>query len=207
MALASSILKDKAPWLSEVRPKLPAQLGRICDPSLEKDPNSRFQTVREVQTQLQVLRREPAREVIGVDSSPPVAYAGRMKWIAAEIAMLLVLVLAGYLGWMGFFPSGPDTTSQDGAARKMITVLSFENLGIPEKLYFVDVITEEITSRMAGLPHQCHDVRRGTDPIGTNREESRGRLCARGTAPYVTLRRQGFSGARSANHSRAEQPR
>ena len=74
-----------------------------------------------------------------------------MKWIAAEIAMLLVLVLAGYLGWMGFFPSGPDTTSQDGAARKMITVLSFENLGIPEKLYFVDVITEEITSRMAGL--------------------------------------------------------
>ena len=43
VALASSILKDKAPSVSEVRPELPAQLGRIVDSCLEKEPDSALQ--------------------------------------------------------------------------------------------------------------------------------------------------------------------
>ncbi|NIW93579.1 MAG: adenylate/guanylate cyclase domain-containing protein, partial [Phycisphaerae bacterium] len=37
------------------------------------------------------------------------------------------------------------------AARKMLVVLPFENLGPPEQAYFAAGMTEEITSRLAAI--------------------------------------------------------
>jgi serine/threonine-protein kinase len=64
-------------------------------------------------------------------------------------ALIAVLALAGaYSIYMRI--SSPGESSPD-SERKMLVVLPFENLGLPENEYFTDGITEEITSRLAAL--------------------------------------------------------
>ena len=151
VALASSILKDEPPAVSDLRPELPVQLGRIIDSCLAKEPERRFQTVGEVLTQLQALRRQSRDQVAPGRSRLAGGFATSSKWIVGGIAAILVLSLAGYLGWLSFSPSDPNPTMKSTTERKLIAVLPFENLGTPEDEYFADGITEEITSRLAGL--------------------------------------------------------
>ena len=58
LGLASSILKDAPPPLTEVRPGLPRQLGRIVHHCLEKDPQRRFQSALDVRNELEELGEE-----------------------------------------------------------------------------------------------------------------------------------------------------
>ena len=58
--LASAILRDTPPSLSELRDDLPADLVRIIRRCLEKDPGHRIQTARDVANELTDLRRRPA---------------------------------------------------------------------------------------------------------------------------------------------------
>jgi serine/threonine protein kinase/tetratricopeptide (TPR) repeat protein len=64
--LASSILRDSPPLVTEVRPDLPADLARVIRRCLEKDPRHRVQTARDVFNEFSDLartapRKEPAR--------------------------------------------------------------------------------------------------------------------------------------------------
>jgi serine/threonine protein kinase/formylglycine-generating enzyme required for sulfatase activity/cephalosporin-C deacetylase-like acetyl esterase len=79
----SAILRDATPSIRDLRPDLPRSLDSIVQRCLEKDPDSRYQTARELEQHLLDLA-EPS------SSSPP------RVWIGAAA---LVALLIG-LGWM-----------------------------------------------------------------------------------------------------------
>ncbi len=71
--LASAILRDTPPFVTDIRPELPADLARIIRHCLEKEPVNRVQTAREVANEL--------RRIANVSRSsgslgPPVGDAG-----------------------------------------------------------------------------------------------------------------------------------
>jgi TolB-like protein/Tfp pilus assembly protein PilF len=52
------VLRDEPRLLSEVRPGLPRQLGRIIEHTMQKDPERRFQTARDLRNELEQLKQE-----------------------------------------------------------------------------------------------------------------------------------------------------
>ncbi len=58
--LMSSVLKDRPQSLTEIKADLPNHLGRVIGRCLEKAPNDRYQTARDVNNELKALRRETA---------------------------------------------------------------------------------------------------------------------------------------------------
>lgn len=67
--LASAILRDTPPPVTDVRGDLPNDLTRIIRRCLEKDPRSRIQTARDVGNELRdvtVMRQTPQLAVVGV---------------------------------------------------------------------------------------------------------------------------------------------
>ncbi len=70
----SSILKDHPRHISEVNQTLPRHLGRIVNHCLEKDPEKRFQTTKDIRNEMEELKREIdsgelATEVSGISSN------------------------------------------------------------------------------------------------------------------------------------------
>ena len=61
-ALMSSILKDSPRTVTEMRDDLPRHLGRIVQRCLEKDPERRFQTMKDVRNELESLSQETKSE-------------------------------------------------------------------------------------------------------------------------------------------------
>ena len=113
---ADSIIKslhklvyEPAPPLSEFNPDAPAELERIIHRCLEKDPEERYQTIRDVVIELKHLRREidesvdarSARAEIATQSMPTgsasagqlTARRGSQKWLT--MALLGLLLIAG----------------------------------------------------------------------------------------------------------------
>ncbi len=148
IALASSILKDTPRWVSDVRTELPKHLGRIVQQCLEKSPDDRFQTAKDVRNQLVALKRETFSE-ISRPQELPAAPASRAKWVIAAIAVALLLGLGGML--FRSASEAPEVADTGTATVRKIVVLPFENLGEPDDEYFADGMTEEITSRLAAL--------------------------------------------------------
>ncbi|NHZ73506.1 MAG: protein kinase [Nitrospirae bacterium] len=144
IALASSILRDAPPPISEIKQDLPRHFGRIIETCLEKDPERRYQTAKDLRNALQSLQRETES---GLSSSiqseltarpePPAPAPSRRPLaavgIAAAVAIALVAVFfllrsQGFLGGSNAPPSQPEigseaqllleqsrTYSQDGA--------------------------------------------------------------------------------------------
>jgi len=116
---ADSIIKslhklvyEPAPPLSDFNPHAPAELQRIISRCLEKDPEERYQTIRDVVIELRRLRREideavdapPTRAETAKQLAPPTGSAGSEqltaglgthKWLTVVLLGLLLLVLAG----------------------------------------------------------------------------------------------------------------
>ena len=57
-ALVSSILRDSPPTVTEINESLPRHLARIIQHCLEKDPEARYQSAKDVRNELKSLRRE-----------------------------------------------------------------------------------------------------------------------------------------------------
>lgn len=69
--LASSILRDTPPLVTEVRADLPGDLARIIRRCLEKDPRHRVQTARDVGNEFRDLARQTSRTVAPAGSTVP----------------------------------------------------------------------------------------------------------------------------------------
>lgn len=158
----SSILKDQPRSISDLKPANPRELGRIVSHCLEKDPERRFQTAKDVRNELEGLRREidsgdvmisttSAAAALARESGPPPFSANAMAIVG------VVLGLAVVAGWMfmrsrgesgGNHVSVTDSGTPETKERQMAVVLPFENLGPPEDAYFAAGVTDEITSRL-----------------------------------------------------------
>jgi TolB-like protein/Flp pilus assembly protein TadD/predicted Ser/Thr protein kinase len=159
-AMMYSILTEHPEPLPTYLPDAPSEIVHVLNRALEKDPGDRYQSAGDMAIDLRRCKKDTGRvSRVGVSNSSvatageiPVRPAGAMAPRTRNLllgAALLVIVAVG--AWVVFL--GPSTTdpSTETPGRKMLAVLPFQNLGDPEMDYFADGITEEITSRLAGL--------------------------------------------------------
>jgi TolB-like protein/tRNA A-37 threonylcarbamoyl transferase component Bud32 len=165
----SSILKDQPKSVSELKPANPRELGRIVSHCLEKDPERRFQTAKDVRNELEGLRKEvDSGEIVSTGSMAARDVAasekGRGSVRQSSRAITIVGVVLGLAAVVAFvtlrnrghasspaIPEQPAHAAIPGATgrdRQMAVVLPFENLGPAEDAYFAAGVTEEITSRL-----------------------------------------------------------
>lgn len=91
--LLSSILRDDPPSLSTLKPGLPQHLDRILRCALDKDPERRFQSAKELRNQLERLAEEVAKATATEGAVPILSLPARkVRWrpVVGAVAMLLV---------------------------------------------------------------------------------------------------------------------
>ena len=163
--LASSILKDNPDSVTDVREGVPRHLGRIIKHCLEKDPELRYQSAKDVRNELAGLKDEVASGEVPLSTGamPAVSALGpapkaRPAWLIPAVVVAALLLVAG-LVWMmrGGEEARPTETEAAGQPAAPVTeidkivVLPFENLGSEEEAYFAAGISEEITGRLGSV--------------------------------------------------------
>src|SRR6266540_1404623 len=78
--IISSILRDKAPSVTDLRADAPPHLARILRRCLEKDPRDRYQTSRDVFNELKDLRAETSLPSSAPSPRPEAAAGARAAW-------------------------------------------------------------------------------------------------------------------------------
>ena len=123
---------------------VPAELQRIVFKCLEKEVNNRYQSSAELLRELRQIQRKQVSDEFTDDKSHRPRAAKKRMLLPATFLGILILAVTGYFLFV-------SSQKEPAPERKMLLVLPFENLGPPADEYFADGITEEITSRLAGL--------------------------------------------------------
>jgi serine/threonine-protein kinase len=122
------LIYEPAPLMKEFNPAVPGDLQRIVRRCLAKDPEQRYQSIKEVAIELKELRRE-LESGSDFDVTVPPRVSGE-RLVSSD-------------------------TSHDslGSSIKTIAVLPFQNLsGDSEQEFFADGVTEEIINALAQIP-------------------------------------------------------
>jgi len=140
--MTAILTKDPEP-LSGTGRQVPPVVQGIVSRCLEKRPEDRFQSARDLAHDLSATMHDtrPVRPGSVVASTPQRRIFG--------LALVGVAVLAAAAAlFVKFKPAGPSARA---AGPPKIVVLPFENLGSQEDAYFAAGMTEEITSRLANV--------------------------------------------------------
>ena len=122
------LIYEPAPLIKDLNPSAPADLQRIIRRCLAKDPEQRYQSIKEVAIELKELRRELESSAVADTTLSPPASGNRAV-------------------------STDSSHDSLGSMIKTIAVLPFHNLsGDPEQEYFADGVTEEIINALAQIP-------------------------------------------------------
>ena len=165
--LVSAILRDRPPSVTEIRAELPHHLGRVLQRCMEKDPERRFQTAKDVKNELEGLKLEVSSGTARLSSASmpaatleaPSSSSRKGLWIGLAAAAVIALALAVFFTRSddSETPAASQTAETAGAPasaaddRMMAVVLPFENLGAAEDEYFAAGITDEISGRLASV--------------------------------------------------------
>lgn len=158
-AIMYSIVNEEPENAAKYRKDIPEELLYILRKSLEKDPEDRYQSLPEIIVDLRRLKKESTRIVrtqeIHSFEQPPQKKSGQSPLVSFSellskkypmgIALAVVIVIAA------FFVNEYILNGDTGNGKNVIVVLPFENLGPHDKDYFVDGMTDEVTSRLSGL--------------------------------------------------------
>ena len=152
----TSILRDEPRPMTELRPELPSQLGRIIGRCLQKDPDKRYDTAKGLVFDLESLREDSTSTTM---QAPFVPGSNRNRNLVLGGAAFVVLVaLVAMLtrggeeaaeGTAAVATPAPTTTA-NVARTPTLVVFPFENRGQAEDAYFADGITDEIATRLVG---------------------------------------------------------
>jgi DNA-binding winged helix-turn-helix (wHTH) protein len=100
-------------------------------------------------------------------------------WGLALLAPVLLVLLAAWR--LGTPPAAPAVGRPSSASPMRVAVLPFANLGTPDENYFAAGMTEEITSRLAGLGRVAVGNRsRGSAPTSASTSSSKAPRSGRG---------------------------
>ncbi len=174
--VTSAILRDAPPLVTQPKPELPRQLARIVAHCLEKEPERRFQSARDVRNELEALRDEVRLDRAGSDptgggaaaqvpaaehpGSQAPAWQRKVVWLvggAAAAAAAAALVLLWGRGAEGPAPTaGPATTELPAAPPAgmadphSIAVLPFQNLSAEaENAFFAAGVHEDVLTHLS----------------------------------------------------------
>ena len=159
-AMMYSILNEEPEPIQKYLTDAPPEIIHVINKALDKDPADRYQSVAEMVVDLRRVRKDStrvSRTVNQIQGPEPVQASGkqtdsvrpestsRQKNIRLGVITGVVVLVGAVLfmtePWKGTENAGPKT----------LAVLPFENLGDPEKEYFADGITDEITSRLSRI--------------------------------------------------------
>jgi eukaryotic-like serine/threonine-protein kinase len=131
---ASAILKDEPPRLAESRLRVPSAVDAIVRRCLEKTPEKRFQSARDLAFALNAARSLASERV-----------RGRRVWaLGAAVLAGLAVAWVGARWWSG----RPAPVARIGS----VAVLPLANLsGDPEEEYFADGMTDTLIGSLTGI--------------------------------------------------------
>jgi serine/threonine protein kinase len=97
-AVLASMLKDQPPPMSQRQPGVPRQLERIVKKCLEKKPDDRWQSARDLKPMLEMIDLDAPQVGTGSSSVPiPAQTPSRKRWLWPSIAAVAVLGAAAAL--------------------------------------------------------------------------------------------------------------
>ncbi|HUF78189.1 MAG TPA: protein kinase, partial [Thermoanaerobaculia bacterium] len=162
--LISSILRDMPPPPAESNRRLPRHLDRIVAHCLEKDPDRRFQTAKDLRNELQSLRQE-------IESGRFRPTVGRRRWLpgspaerpsrrtwAAAAAAAAVLAVGGFLWSARNLPPGRPAAealrASVTAPSRSVAVLFFQNLsGDPDLEWLRTGLADMLVTDLSQTPN------------------------------------------------------
>jgi Tol biopolymer transport system component len=100
-SIIGAIVSSDPPALPTLAPGVPAGIERVIRGCLDKDPEARWQDVRDVRRALEAARGEAAT------AAPAAASRSRTGWIAATAGALLIAVAALAVNWNRTAPVSP----------------------------------------------------------------------------------------------------
>ena len=151
-ALISSILRDEPDSVGELRPGLPQHLVDTVERCLEKNPEDRFPSARELHAGLIGLRSEVTAGQAEV--ARPRSKAARLG-VGARVLLAAALILAIVAGVVWVSGRGPEEATgvaNQGPQIRSLAVLPMRNLsGDPEQDYLVDGMTEALITDLSRI--------------------------------------------------------
>src|SRR5262245_18697569 len=121
VSIISSILKDTPALVTDLNPRLPADLARIVRRCLAKDPTRRYQTPVDLRNELEDLKQDIDSGVSATMTRPVVNTKRPALWIGATVAGLAVLTAAWIYVSGKTRATGPATFTIDHLARLTTT--------------------------------------------------------------------------------------
>jgi Tol biopolymer transport system component len=155
MSLLSSILKDTPSSVSDVKSGLPRDLARIIKRCLNKDPEDRYQTAKDLRNDLRMLKEdlasgEAAAVQSGVHAAPVRSTKISLRHARILAAALgLIALVVGRVYWQTRGPAGPDVASAgapfNSVALTRLTTTGTTGLAVisDDGRYVAYVVTEE----------------------------------------------------------------
>ncbi|HVF31054.1 MAG TPA: protein kinase [Pyrinomonadaceae bacterium] len=167
------IVREPAPSLTALNPALPHDLHRIVQQCLEKDPDDRFQSIKDVGIELRTVRRElsdrtgvaetipilrdrygkPLASLTDPDETRRVTYDPATKTLRLQRRVIwpVAVLLVGAVAFGLWFYLGRDVVSSQIGS---IAVMPFENAtGNSDAEYISDGMTESLINSLSKLPN------------------------------------------------------
>lgn len=157
-ALLYSIVNEEPEPITKYFPDASAGLQNIFEKALEKDQAVRYHSTDEMVVDLRRLKKQTTKvlktQEFQVQSPPHVSTAipafTKSPFLSQKYltggGIILALLIIGFM-----FRDSLSSVFTPKNDKKMIVVLPFENLGPNDKEYFVDGMTDEVTSRLSGV--------------------------------------------------------
>lgn len=159
-SMVYSIVNEEPDNVTRYLPSASVEIVHILDKALDKDPEARYQNVTDMVVDLRRLKKDSTRvhRTIPIPDLPAgsttkeagIAPSSGRQLSRSKLPLLIgipILVVVGVFALIFH----PWKSPGDASDRKTLVVLPFENQGDPDKGYFADGLTDEITSRLSGL--------------------------------------------------------
>lgn len=139
----AAILRDDPPDLASTGSRFPSSIGAIVRRCLEKKPEQRFQSARDLAFSLREILGASESRVVGGRVGADRRFSRRSVGLAAAC-----LVLTAGAFWFG----AQRQSAGSGGRIQSLAVLPLSSLSPDrEQEYFADAMTEELTTRLAKL--------------------------------------------------------